>query len=199
MRAVLIRRELILPITLYFIALAFWLLYGFPGPWRDSPASWRAELSYAASKQLEANHLLVADDLALPQAIPGAWGWFLPDRDTLVGKYVKARISQKQEIAAANLREQPGPVDDKSLGLVVFPLDKQAQLCNILDAGSYVDVMGPKDVVALRVRVHAIGPPSLVQTDKPSGSCFALLEVAEEKEPLLAPDQLANMHLTIHF
>jgi hypothetical protein len=190
-----VRRELVIVVTLYLSLVAALIVYRFPGSWKDFPASWRVRLNYIAARQLEANHQLRDEDMLRPRSIPGAWGWFLPDRGSLNGKYVVHEISGNQDIDPSNLQEQPDLAIDDKFRLVSFPLDKQVQLCSLLNSGSHVDVMGAKEPVDA-VRVHAVVRLS-APTEKPGAPCFVLLEVEKAKEPLLAPDQLATLHLVL--
>jgi hypothetical protein len=192
-----IRIEFILAVSLYGAAVGVVLVYCFPGSWKDFVGSWQTKLNYVATKQLEPNYRVNTEDLRRPASVPGAWGWFLPDRATMTGRYVKAVIPQDKEISAANLEARPDLTVDKAYALVFFPLDRQLQLCLRLNAGSYVDVVGPKAVVVPKVRVHAIDLTPAGAADKTAPPCFAILELEKEKEPLFAPNQLADLHLAM--
>jgi hypothetical protein len=193
-QGVQIRFEVILLVALYLVLIGIGIVYRFPGSWQNFPSSWTLNLNYVATRQLEPNYRLTRGDLKRPESIPGVWGWLLPDRETLADKYVKNPISRNGEIEPTNLLQQPIPVADQKLRLVLLPLDKQPQLCTLLTIGSYVDVMSAKQPVASQVRVHDIEQTPSSAKDKASAPCFVLLEADMEKEQLLASDQL---HLVV--
>jgi hypothetical protein len=192
-----IRIEMILAVSLYGGAVVAVLVCCFPGSWKDFIGSWQTKLNYVAARQFEPNYRINIEDLRRPPSVPGAWGWFLPDRATMAGRYVKTTIPQAQEVSAANLQAHPDLTVDQAHDLVFFSLDKQLQFCLLLNAGSYVDVVGPTATVVPKVRVHAIDSVPAGAADKTMPPCFAILELDKEKEPLLAPNQLANLHLAL--
>jgi hypothetical protein len=189
-----VRRELLLLATLYFLAIIILLLM-MPGHLSDFPASWRTRLNYVAKKDLDANFRISEADLGRPAGFPGNWGWFLPDRNSLIGKYVKHPILSGESIDTPILQELPDPTAGDGFGLVVFPLDKQKNLCNVLNTGSYVDVTDNATDIVSGVRVSAIANPP--GADLATQSCFAILEVDRRDEPKLVPDKLASLQLVI--
>jgi len=188
-----VRREMVLVLAVYVMATLI-ILFLMPGHWRDFPASWQTKLSYVAKKDLDTNYRLTEADLGRPGAVRGGWGWFLPDRSRLIGKYVKSSIRSGEEIDTEIVKNQPELKAGAGFSLAVFPLDKQKNLCSLLNAGSYVDIADSATVIVSGVRVSAITAPPGVDI---SQSCFAILEADRRDEPKLAPDKLATFHLVV--
>jgi hypothetical protein len=142
-----------------------------------------SNLHYVASKKLLKNHRLVAADIQVPTCGPGRWGWFLPDRDSLEGKYVTSEIPQSRVISIENLSDFPDVQLHANLRPVVFPLETQQQLAQFLDADSIVDVLGTEsEPLAGTVRVHAVVCQSVVNGDKNPSPCYAILELSQQQE-----------------
>lgn len=188
-----VRRELLLLAGLYLAAVLV-VLFLMPGPWQGFPASWQRKLNYVAKKDLDANYRVAEADIGRPAGFPGDWGWFLPDRNTIIGKYARQALASGEAIDSGILRAQPVLTVGDGFGLVIFPLDKQKNVCSFLNAGSYVDVADSASVVVPGLRVSAIAYPPGADV---GSQCFAILEVDRRGEPKLAPDKLASFHLVM--
>jgi hypothetical protein len=168
------------------------ILYG-AVVWAVAPS--KTEVFYVATQTLDRNHRLLPDDIGRPTSGPGTWGWFLPDRETLEGKYVTECIPAGEAIEPARLQLWPDLTIDAAHRLVIFLLDKQPQLSDFLNANSYVDVMGADAApVAPKVRVHAVVCPKPRSGDKTTPACYALLAVSVQNEPAVS-GKIASLRL----
>jgi hypothetical protein len=154
------------------------------------------EVSYIATRPLDQNRRLLPDDIGRPISGPGTWGWFLPDRETLEGRYVKKHIPPGHPIESSNLQPLPDLIVDAHHRPVIFPLEKQPQLSAFLNANSYVDVMGnAPPPVASQVRIHAVICLTSLPSDKSNPPCYAILAVPTANEPALSAGKIAMFRL----
>jgi hypothetical protein len=161
------------------------------------------DVSYVAARELPPNHLLRDEDFTRPTSGAGAWGWFLPDRDTVVGRYVAMNGVQKDKpIMPATLLAIPALPTAPGARAVFVPLDAQPHLSTFLNAGRNVSVVGPGTpaggnvsatvtVVAPRTTVSAVVCP------KPADpkSCYAILTVSPSEEANMTGDKLGKLRL----
>lgn len=177
------RWQLLAVVVIYFAAI--WMAgHHRIGRW--------AETSYVAAGDLGPNHLLRADDFARPASGAGAWGWFLPDRDVILGQYVTNGVLKGQPIVPKDLRSSPNPHTAAGRRPVFFPLERQPELSAFLNAGASVDVVGAdaKPVIP-RAPVHAVVCP---KSGEPK-TCYAILAVPNGKEPDVTGDKRGRLRL----
>lgn len=185
-----IRWQLIVAIVVYGAVIWATAHYYFPEPLKT-------EVFYVATRPLDLNRRLLPDDIGRPSSWPGSWGLFLPDRETLEGKYVTAEcIPAGRPIGPARLQLSPHlPIDEAGYRPVIFPLDKQPQLSDLLNANSYVDLVDADAApIAPNLRVHAIVCPKLRSGQKTTPACYAILAVPVAKEPPVS-SRMASLRL----
>lgn len=138
---------------------------------------------YVATSELAMNHRIVAGDLKLPDDFAGGLGFYLPNRDAAVGKYVtqpiiKATSTEPRSLVSATLGERPrltGANSGDYLFSVVLAPDNP--LAILIDVGASVLLAGPdkdKKQVAVDATVQAI----LCMPSKTEKKCSAVLSVA---------------------
>ncbi len=97
---------------------------------------------YRAARDLPANTRLREQDVVRPKELPHGYFWYLPDFDKeLKGRYLNAEMQAKQSIRPDNLRVRPSSLVDGPT--VTLPLDGQAGLTEILNAGMKVKLCPP--------------------------------------------------------
>jgi hypothetical protein len=154
-----------------------------------------ARVCYISTRQLPPNHRLVPGDITRPPSGPGAWGWSLPDRESLEGKYVTDLIPPGEPVQLDRLQLSPDLTVGDCYRPTIFPLDKQPQLSDLLNANSYVDVTDTDAVLKLaKVRVHGVVCPKPNLGDKVTQACYAILAVPADKQASLA-DKSASLRL----
>jgi len=171
----LIRWRMILLVVTYlalvFMIARFWTAQG------------ESEHQYVASKKLIKNRRLMPGDIKEPPSGPGRWGWFLPNREALEGKYVINDIPQANVISIDNLGTSPDMKLDDSLRPLIFSLETQPQLAQFLNAESTVDVLGiDPNPLAQDLKVHAVVCESPAHADKNTGTCYAILAMSLKQE-----------------
>jgi len=118
------------------------------------------QLGYIATRDLPAGHRLHAGDFSYDPPVPAGERNQLPSWSVPVGKYVVGRHLANKAIARADLSSvpviQPGKDETgKDMLPYWFPLPKQSDLADVLDADSRVDICSGL-CVAQNVRVMSI-------------------------------------------
>src|ERR1039457_3067903 len=172
----------------YGIALLIYaVLIAAAGIWFTRKDPWG---SYIAARGLVRNHRIVAGDLRKPFDWPSSAGWYLPNDDALNGQYVVSDpVAPCARVTSANTASSPNFQVGGGLNLVTLPLPDGSPLIWALDAGSTVELVGPKDETKI-VAVQAIVCDPGTTSDK-SASCHAVFAVSAPVEDFVTKNRTA--------
>jgi hypothetical protein len=154
----------------------------------------RGPNTYIAARPLEAGHRLRVDDLARPDSNDkGAID--LPDRSTLVGKYLRTSVRRGGDIRAQDV-DEVGLVTKPDNGMSELRIwlgTERKGLVSTLDVGWRVDVCDDESCVVKNGRVL-----SIQCRDRSDEACLLVLEVSPaERNMFLASNHKNKLSITI--
>lgn len=144
---------------------------------------------YVAAQALPKNWLMSIQDFDKPKSGPGAYGWFLPDKADLVGKYVgQEKIDAGKEIDEERLRSALELRLETGMRPALVSIDKQGIPPRFLNAGAIVDVFGKESkLIVAGARVHGVICVAGKAAKQPGlPSCTGILSVNESDARLIA-------------
>jgi hypothetical protein len=172
-----IRGILLIYWPLLWMGSAYLLTVALVGQLWIAPADCPA--TYIATHTLQENRWLVKQDFQRVASGVESYGWFLPDRSELEGKYIYGKtIEAGQPVNLKDLHQWPDMTMSAGFRPVLVLLDDSLVLSGEINAGASVDVENATEIVAKGMTVHGLicpTPPGL-QTPKTLG-CFAVIDV----------------------
>ncbi len=158
----------------------------------DPPAD-----QYLLTRDLQHNHRLVAEDLTRPSSGAGSFGWRMPDKATLVGKYlapqerwVHQQVGERHLVAEPDLSIPPGRK------AFLFPLTGTDWPSRTLDVGWTVILVDTTKPEATTPPTPPAGPAKVYEATVvaivcAATTCSAIVSLPTDDEAALRNRSLA--------